>query len=192
MIIVIDGYNVLKQILPRIKIEVQQRTSFIKLLARYAVIKGHQLVIVFDGGVMNRPEIATINGTQVIYVGINMTADDYIGSYLAQRVGHDVLLVSTDRALNRRAHALKIPSIDSDDFYRMVMLACNPHTLSSGESPLIILQADEYRTSSIDDLMRQAAAQIAPKKIDLVTHEVDSMHGLKKIDKLLLKKLKKL
>ncbi len=55
MIILIDGYNVLKQVYPSTQISEAQRQQFINQLRSYGKIKQHKVVLVFDAGPFDRP-----------------------------------------------------------------------------------------------------------------------------------------
>lgn len=120
MIIVIDAYNVLKQCIHDREIAEHERAHFLSELSSYGRKKRHKLIVVFDGGANEWPTKERSDGTCVIYSGYHETADDYIKTYLKKHRMQDILLVSSDRELNRVADNLDIPSLDAADFYRII------------------------------------------------------------------------
>ena len=84
MILVIDGYNVLKKQLGTVYASENQREQFIKKLCRYAHKKTYHTKLIFDGGMSLSPETFNPSSSKmkVLYVGKNKSADDYIKGYL--------------------------------------------------------------------------------------------------------------
>ena len=117
MTIIIDGYNVLKTVLATSQVSEHQREHFITQLARYAHLSHNKISVVFDGGQDIRPTTYSRNGIAIVYSGYRDSADDVIKHLLEQKQHREVMLVSTDRELNRYAAVLDIPSIDSTVFY---------------------------------------------------------------------------
>lgn len=99
MYLIIDAYNVLKQVIPVLEISQQQRERFINAIISYAKRKGHYAVIVFDGGANIWPSTEQKRHCSITYSGSKMSADDYIQRYISEGKNKDILLVSTDRAL---------------------------------------------------------------------------------------------
>ena len=75
MILLIDGYNVIKQAMLKKTISEDERKSFIKQLGKYHKIKGHKIMLIFDGGPFDRASKEKENGVYVIYAGTQETAD---------------------------------------------------------------------------------------------------------------------
>src|SRR5476651_269364 len=113
MIIVIDGYNVLKQALHKVEISQSAKDHFIKQVSKYGKRKGHAMLIVFYGGSTERPEHDRVDGVTVVHSGFGESADDWIKKYMSGHKGHDLLLVSTDRELGAAVRRLGIMCIDS-------------------------------------------------------------------------------
>ncbi len=120
MILVIDAYNVLKQVSPEIFIQEPQRTHFLHQVARYGKAKGHKMVVVFDGGPYDRPYKQQGKGIVIVYSGTQESADDYIRSYIEQTKTYELLLISSDRALCKWALQRGVESIDSVAFYAII------------------------------------------------------------------------
>lgn len=189
MIVIIDGYNVLKRN-HRKPVDAQGREMFIHMLSRYGARKKHDIIVVFDGGPYEWPSSASEHEVEVIYSGRRTTADKVIMRYLKEHRRKDILLVSSDRELNLCASRNEVASIDSGDFYRLVQEALSADQ-ERGQGPIVI---DENETD-LATLMEQSARFAAPKSDDVKTSDEDD-DGIKrtvsKQERLLLAKLKKL
>lgn len=116
MIIVIDAYNVLKSVY-RGYITERERQTFIDQLAAYNTMRGHTIILVFDGGVTVWPEKQVYDNISIVYPGIEQSADDYIKKYIKDHRAHELLLVSSDRELTHIAEQYKVVHIGAFDFY---------------------------------------------------------------------------
>lgn len=121
MIIVIDGYNVLKLVHSTTHIHESARTQFLKQLAAYGKRKGHSIVLVFDGGPYDMSTAERHGQATVVYAGYRETADDYIKRYLDEHRNRELLLVTHDRDLVNHALRYDIPTIDVWPFYERVL-----------------------------------------------------------------------
>ncbi len=117
MNIIIDGYNLLKQLFTNKTISEQERSRFIKKAADYAHKKNHTLYIVVDAGPYQRITKEHHGPVVVIYSGYKDSADDVIRRYAEEQMLKNMLVVTTDRELNAWVDQLGVPSIDSLDFY---------------------------------------------------------------------------
>lgn len=197
MIIIVDGYNVLKQIVGNKLISSRERKHYVSLLERYSRKKHHTIIVVFDGGEHILPYKETDGMVSVVYAGAQMNADTWIMRHIRTLNPSAVVLVSSDRTLVGEAEEYHITSIDSRDFHTIVQESCTPphttHTQSSG-NPAVKLHPHE--TSQAEDLMQNAAAAlnmipIQKKNSSDITVPFCSKK-IKKQDKLLLKKLRAL
>ncbi len=120
MIIIIDGYNLLKQLYRHREITAQERRNCVEKIGDYARIKRHSIVVVFDGGPYMWPHKEKICTVTVVYVGMRDSADDYIMDYVIQHARKDVLVVTSDNAIQKVANEHDIPSLGSEDFWSFV------------------------------------------------------------------------
>src|SRR5258708_757099 len=123
MIIIVDGYNVLRGVLDGREASEQARNHFLAQLGRYAKRKKHKIILIFDGGSSPMPFVSDHHGVTVVYSGYVDTADDLIKIKLTELQGKDVLLVSSDRELNSWAAKYDMPSIEAADFYELLQSA---------------------------------------------------------------------
>lgn len=121
MIILVDGYNVLKLVYGALHVGQSIRDKFLKQLAAYGKRKGHTLVLVFDGGPYAMSTEERHGQAIVVYAGYRETADDYIKRYIDNHPNRELLLVTNDRELSRHAIAADVPTIDVWPFYERVL-----------------------------------------------------------------------
>ncbi len=189
MIIVIDGYNVMKQVVGAGYVHEAQRRAFISLLAVYGQKKGHKIVVVFDGGESSWPHKEVVSGVTIIYSGTQDSADTYIMHYIDDHASKELLLVSSDNELNYFATRHAIVSIGSQEFYFLVKEALRE---SRELPPEPYIEIDESM-SDIDELMNAAASHVPNKDEGCTPGDYPSKSRREsKIDRELLRKLKKL
>jgi hypothetical protein len=104
MLIAIDGYNFIKQS-PELRkleqIELQKaREGLIEDLARYKRVKGHSILVVFDGGQQGRAgeKGGSSRGIQVVFSRPGEKADDVLKRLAAEK-RDGILLVTSDREI---------------------------------------------------------------------------------------------
>ncbi len=195
MIIVIDAYNILKQVITKQEISEKDRIHFIAQMGRYAKIKQHKMIIVFDGGPYEWVHKEKSNGITVMYSGVNESADDVIKHYLEDHQTKDLLLVSSDREINAVASHFDIPSIDAKDFYILVKHALHEEPEKTIELNNHLVKINEEKNMDIDELMRVASQFVPVKEEDRaveIKSRLSSAYKEGKKDKKLLRVLKKL
>jgi predicted RNA-binding protein with PIN domain len=99
MIILIDGYNLLKLIAGADRITETERSAFVNLLGRYRLKRGHKVTIVFDAGPCTQPLKEKEHGVEVIYSGEYHTADDIIMNFVKEHPTKEILVVTADREI---------------------------------------------------------------------------------------------
>ena len=197
MTIIIDGYNVLKTIHATSCIDDDEREQFIHQIAHYAKLSHNKVFIVFDGGGGVRPTFYPRNGIIVIYSGYRDSADDVIKNIVDREQRRDVMLVSTDRELNRYAAELDVPSIDSTVFYGHMQgrLRSEEHTAQQQKQVDSIRKRLGHESSEeIDALMMGDAGKVLQKYEDKkeYDHYCRKKHKKSKEEKKLEKMVKKL
>ena len=121
MLILLDGYNFIKQS-PDLRkleeVELQKaREGLIERLARYKRVKGHPITVVFDGwqegraaGHRERPR-----GIEVIFSRVGEKADEVLKRMAAEKKG-GVLVVTSDREVASFAEKKGAGVISASDF----------------------------------------------------------------------------
>lgn len=198
MKLLIDGYNVLKMVYPHAHIDEHERDKFITRMIRYARLSGNTPYIIFDGGDDIRPTLYRQNGIIIVYSGYRESADTVIKNLLEEEQSNEVILISTDRELNKYAENFDIPSMDATVFYGYIRDRLNQHdhkkTTHARQKGQ--LQKYEHQVSSheLDMLMEEAARNVMYKDQDsnLGTSDRYAQKKNSKIDKRLEKMVKKL
>lgn len=193
MIIVIDAYNVLKQAYCTNHIVQSSKQLFIKQLGNYSKKKGHAVIVVFDGGSFEWPDKEKVNGIQVVHSGIGLSADDWIKNYIELHRSFDILLVSTDRELNKYVKRFGIESIDSVDFYGLLQESVSAVSHAKNLVSQKAIKISEMNMPSLDELMEQASKKIVTKIEDVKFNgRTSKAHTPSKKERQMLQKLKKL
>jgi hypothetical protein len=185
MIIIIDGYNVLKQLNPNSSEKTKQH--FISQLSSYAERKHHTLIIVFDGGDQPYDYSEHYNKVKVIYSGYKQTADDVIKALLEKMKNEDALLVSSDRELVRYAHRNTIESSDALAFYHLI----KPE-MPAGKKSVIIKNGKKEYDDELSRLMEEESRTVPTKHEHEIKGRKSTGHQPSKQEKRLLRKIKKL
>lgn len=192
MILVLDGYNILKKIKHTSYISDTERQKFIKQLNHYAHQKKLSLILVFDGGPFQWPATEKISTyLTVVYSGTRETADDYIKQYLEEHKGADLLLVSSDRELVQHAHQFHTPSLDSYEFSHFLQTMENPIKTPPTKTDHQTKKLTERTHNELDALMEQLKIP-NQKSEDVTLQKKRSSQKLSKKERQILQKIKKL
>ncbi len=192
MVIIIDGYNLLKQLDPGAYIEDRAKDHLARSLGAYIKRRGHTILLIFDGGIYPWPIQESKAGIMILYAGHKRTADDYIKLYIAEHQKDDLLLVSSDRELCLWASKYDCASMNSLPFYSIIK-----DTLEHKDKPSRKLETVVKTTTTedpfLDALMEDAKTDIYIKEDDWLELTSKIKHNREsKIDRLLRKKIEKL
>lgn len=190
MELLIDGYNLFKQVAGVALLSSMQMTHYISALTRYVQVKHLPALLIFDGGMQERATYEQRGLLKIMHVGKNKTADDSIKDFVQEHRGKDVLLVSSDRELNRVADYYNIPSIDVLDFWQFVQDALNQKKVPVKKSGNII-KMSSTTNPELDALMVGTKITVT-KEDNAMQDRVSQSLKHSKIDKKLLQKIKKL
>ncbi len=164
MLLLIDGYNLLKNIHKVSRVTEQQLDQFKLRLSQYAKLSGNEVILIFDGGSDWYPSKEVDKKITIIYSGIQESADDLIKEYLQRLKGRDVLLVSTDRALDVAAHNVGIEYVDSDEFYVLMEQRLEKkRVIHTNSSQSRLVRINLQKNTELDNLMEEASRSIISK-----------------------------
>ena len=122
MIIIIDGYNLLRAVHFRAEGKLtREREEFIAQLGEYKVLKDHEIIVVFDAGPAMHATREIENGVVVQFSGQSSTADDWILEYVKREREKQKLLISRDRSLVDMCKEYGTEQFDPEVFYRRVL-----------------------------------------------------------------------
>ncbi len=211
MIIVIDGYNLLKQIWPGQKNNLtKQRDRFIQQLAYYKTKKDptiDEIVTVFDAGPSPHATRTVKSGVVVVFSGTKSSADSWIVEFVERNKGKELLVITQDRALKTACEKFDLDTLGVHEFYGILqqnLLSDAAQAFSGNEK----IEPELEKYESVDDelpagdskaldlLMEQAAGRDMRNKLDDLYKQPLSRKGksftLSKKDRRMLQKLKKL
>jgi len=120
MIILIDGYNLLRSMFHKVKGKLdKQRDQFIKQLGFYKKKreKIKEIIVVFDGGMPNRSTREIRNGIVVIFSGQNSDADEWIKNYIEENSKKELMVITMDREIIKKAINRGAEVVSVVDFY---------------------------------------------------------------------------
>jgi len=193
MIILIDGYNVLKQVFSN-EITSYQRKQFVDWLVHYARVTKHKIVLVFDGDARLHNEPNDYAGDiSVIYAGFGKIADDLILDFMDKNYDQEMLLVSNDQELVLAGEKHDIPSIDALGFYQLLKNRVahekgKDHVPSSKKLVKLIESTDP----EVDNLMAEYTGDLPVETPEQRVIKEKQSRKLSKIQRKLERILKKL
>lgn len=168
MIIIIDAYNVLKQASSAQHISDAQRNAFIKQLARYAHIKGHTMIVVFDAGESSRPTEEKRGALRIIYSGHNTNADEIIKKLCTQFKHLQTVVVSNDREICSFASFYGIACIEALGMYELLQSAERVEDITfQKQSGQALKRAGHESSAELDQLMHESTQNMLIKSEDI-------------------------
>jgi len=121
MNLIIDGYNLLYILSPRLSLSAaqlqQERNQLIDRLSEYGRQKGLEITVVFDGwqGGWITEERERKRGIEVVYSKLGEKADDVIKRLVRER-GSGSMVITSDREISKDAERMSVAVIPSDQF----------------------------------------------------------------------------
>jgi hypothetical protein len=191
MIVLVDGYNLLKYMIKKDFATQGERAWLVAQLTDYAQHKKHEVILVFDGGPYERPTFTKKGIVSILYSGARVSADDVIKDYMDRHPLSQLVVVSSDRALYSYAASLRVPTIDTAAFVILMK--------ERKVAPVHIVKstgkAQKLRTEEVnpelDALMEEGSAVLLYKHDEEKNHKT-TKQKLSKEERKLLKISKKL
>lgn len=177
MIIVIDGYNLLK-LIHGPDLSETQRSAFVNLMGRYIKKRNHKVVVVFDAGPCTYPLKEKSHGVQVIYSGEYQTADDIIVNFVQDNSSKEIVVITKDREIIRHVTDVKKEVIDPQEFYTKVRSAFAPKEQKQLAQEGTLIKLTIESNDDLDALMQEAAGMSMPNK-DQEEYSVPRHHAPK-------------
>jgi hypothetical protein len=121
MNLIIDGYNLLHILSPRLSLNAAQlqreRDRLLDRLSDYGRQKGLEITVVFDGwqGGWITEQRERRKGIEVIYSKVGEKADDVIKRLVRER-GSGSMVITSDRDISKDAERMSVAVIPSDQF----------------------------------------------------------------------------
>jgi len=165
MIVVIDGYNLVKQVITAKHVSQKQRDKFVVQLAHYLKKRGLKGVIVFDGGESNYQYREKRGNVIVIFSGYKETADEVIATYLQEHREYALLLVTSDRELRNYAETLGKTTMGAPEFYYSYVENKKVPDTKIGDKTLF--KMTDEAPLELDELMLDFTEDLKIKKEDM-------------------------
>lgn len=158
MIIVVDGYNLLKKALGGEFISEKKRNAFINLMGKYSQKKGHKIIVVFDAGPCMYPLTEKYHRVTVIYSGEYQSADDIIMKFVEEHENKNILVVTQDREIVNAVERCNEDVIDPEEFYKKVkdVFHVSQEVVQKRNTNLIKITEDS--DGYLDSIMHEAAS----------------------------------
>ena len=210
MIIIVDGYNLLKQLYPNSKENLDlHKKNLVRLLGAYKKIKQDSIkdiIIVYDGGGSAHALRSVHQGVAILESGYKQSADDWIIEYAQRYKNKDVTVVTMDRKLYQSCSQFGAFSMSIFDFMHAVSQVVQENNNTSVESyePIDTIVKFEdanvqtdfdipQKHGNLDSLMNQGALMKTPHKAHEIKPAIKRNDApLSKTDKAMLKKIKKI
>jgi predicted RNA-binding protein with PIN domain len=210
MIVIIDGYNVLKQLFPGIKNNLdRQKAAFIRQLAFYKRKKAdeiQEIIVVFDAGPLQHATRTIKSDIVIMYSGTKNSADAWIMNYVERNRNKEIMVITRDREIREASHQMGACSLGGDEFYRILrdILIESPHEQNNAttiEKYDPVLTDDDtmlqpsLNQEALDILMEQSSIETMdakPDDKDSRSSRQSPSHSLTKKERHLQAKIKKL
>jgi hypothetical protein len=186
MKLLIDGYNLFKNIFRKSELSLQEKDSLLQKLIDYSEKKQFLIYLVFDGGELPHRYVERHHFTTIINAGSYKKADPLIIDLMSELTG-EVVLITSDRELINKAKSHSIETIAPLDF---APLFTKPLGVTSTKRRLKNKPSKlpDSLPSSIDEIMEQATHLIIEKQEEVLKPSYNTKSDNKKIS-LLLKRL---
>lgn len=207
MILVIDGYNVLKQLFPGLKNNLdQQKAALIRQLAYYKHKKSaeiQEIIVVFDAGPFSHASRTIKSDIVIMHSGTKSTADDWIINYVSRNRNQEIMIITRDRALRESCQQMGAVALGGDEFYRILQTSLieqkSPHDSQTGlekYEPILDEEGSDWMNpEALDILMEQSSLQMPGEKPDDHEHShsrKSPSHSLTKKERRFQAKIKKI
>lgn len=170
MIVLIDGYNLIKRILGDKHVSAAERTRFINEIAAYLKQRPMQAYIIFDGGHTAYPETSSHNALTVVFSGYKKSADDYILQYVAMHKEHEILVITDDRELRNLVTRSQKHVLNTYDFYHQYVKKDVKKVSSKRYHDVAFIKTTSYESPELDELMQEASQTVAYKPEEESAH----------------------
>ena len=201
MIIIIDAYNYLKNVLRVSFVSPYEIQNCMQRYKKYTLLRNNQVLFVFDAGPYDQVTIeSSSSNVQVYYSGSWKSADDVIKDLILEKKQEDILLVTSDREICAFANAHDIISIGVLDFHEIFQVVMKTsqkqEKIAANTITKISTQDNEY----LDQLMEIGSRNLVRKddglyqtvEKALILEMMTNNKKTSKFDKKLLKKIHKI
>ena len=195
MIIIIDGYNLLK-LMHGSNVSETQRSAFINLMGRYIKKRHHKVIVVFDAGPCTYVLKEKSHGVYVMYSGEYQTADDVIIKLVQDHSNKEIIVITKDREIISHVTKLNKEVLDPLGFYSKIRQAFESEEQTKLTQDGTLIKLTDDSDDDLDALMHEAASMSIPNKdsqeYTIPRHHEPKGEGVSKKQRLKLKVIDKL
>jgi predicted RNA-binding protein with PIN domain len=146
---IIDGHNLIPKIRGLSLDQMDDEAHLIQLLMKFCQLKKAHAVVFFDKAALGQQRKSNHGAVSAIFVSDRRKADDAIHDYLVvhRREARNLIVVSSDREVQRDAHSFHAVVLSTDDFSEQLSKSLSPMNQVSGEQevkPLTPEEVDEW------------------------------------------------
>ena len=186
LIVIIDGYNLLKQLFPGQKESLgMQRKQLVKQLGYYKKKKGKEIkeiILVFDGGFFRHATREVHSGIAVIFSGQKNSADEWIFNYVKKHKEKEILLVTMDKELIGNCQQYGVDAISVFDFYKIMQNGLLKEAEKDFEARKVADAVQKYETDFEMSGNNEKMPQIDNKALDMLMEQSTINIGHEKKD----------
>lgn len=201
MIIIIDAYNYLKNVLRVSFVSQHEIQSCLQRYKKYTEMRNNQIIFVFDAGPYDQVTIENSGkDVEIYYSGSWKSADDVIKDLMVEKKQKDILVVTSDREICAFADVHDIVSIGALDFHGIWQVVMKQTHKQEKVLAKTITKISSQENEYLDQLMEMGSRNLVCKDDGLYsaiekTVMLEMMTNNKKnskFDKKLLKKIHKI
>ncbi len=201
MIIIIDAYNYLKNVLRVSFVSSHEIQSCMQRYKKYTALRNNQIIFVFDAGPYDQVTIENSGkDVEVYYSGSWKSADDVIKDLIVEKKQEDILLVTSDREICAFADVHNIVSIGVLDFHELFQVVMQTTQKQEKRMANTVTKITSQENEYLDQLMEMGSRNLV-RKDDGLYQTIEKALTLEmmtnnkktsKFDKKLLKKIHKI
>jgi len=195
MIIIIDAYNFMKQVLGKTFISEKEMTNWIASFKRYTQLRNNQILLVFDAGPYEQRFDEHFGHVTVMYSGQKKSADHVMQDWLSKNRDVDVLVVTSDREIRDFASNINIVSVGSQDFYRIFTQVMQREISYEQKIMHTLHKTTTESILGLDELMEKSSRFLGQNTVcreDIGLIRIRDGKKVSKQDRRILKKLEKI
>ena len=178
MIILIDGYNLLRHIFSHVhgRLDAQKKLliTYLSCYKSQKVDSIREIVVVFDGGEFYYATCEMRHGVTVVYAGQQSSADQWIVEYVERHRQYEIVLISMDRKLRDACTKYGAIAMDVEEFYQILKTTYLIAQVSSEKEEQRHTELRKYEGKDeeqepftewreVDRLMKEMSLNVPPK-----------------------------
>lgn len=192
MFLLIDGYNLIKSSSSQIFVSDSLRKYYVNQLNIYCKKKNHKAILVFDGGTFAYPSKEIIDLVTIIFSGYKSTADQVIKNYISENKGKDLILITSDRDLQKFAKSLNFEFLPVSEFNGFLFNKEKDRVADTIKIKDQAIKTSNEHNFDLDNLMNKISNIEILKDDDIISNKHQKANSISKTKKQLIKKIKKL